>query len=239
MQAAFTECDTKIADMVNAKTPAGTKIILSLIVSSFILLPSLCRADETALFFPGGSCSATGGKANVLILMDQSGSMNCCVEGCVDASGNDIWPCDPLAPPPHLNKTRKAKAAIHTILDANGDGFVNSQDEESLGITFGYMRYWDCPIPPDPAIYGAPQEETDGNYNSGCITVKKPIGSSFSDLSAYVHSSYADPRDAEFFAAGTTPLASSLMEAKKYLDDYLNSNPGQKSLHSRSHYYRR
>ena len=37
-----------------------------------------------------------------------------------------------------------AKRAIFDILDNNDSGGINSQDETSLGVRFGYMRFYGC-----------------------------------------------------------------------------------------------
>jgi hypothetical protein len=167
----------------------------------FLLMPRAGYGDETAVFSPSGPCGVSGGKANALILLDKSGSMDCGVLCCGEGCG-----------PPY--KTVLAREAINKILDANGDGVVDSKDEQSLGVNIGFMRFTDC----------NPPEETDGDYNSGCIKLISPIGTSYSSIYTAVN----DRR--EFWSYGSTPLSSALMEAKKYLDSFMAANPSQKSV---------
>ena len=93
------------------------------------------------------------------------------------------------------SKREMAGAAIGQILDYNGDGAINQADQNALGVAIGYMRY----------------------YNSSCdgcgILLRNAIGSSYSDIWSSV--SY----DTQY-AAGGTPLASALSQAKTYLDSY-------------------
>ncbi|MCG6533410.1 MAG: VWA domain-containing protein [Syntrophales bacterium LBB04] len=92
-----------------------------------------------------------------------------------------------------------AKRSIFNILDDNNDNTVNSADETSLGVRLGYMRF-----------YGCGDDDTGNSYTSGCNSLIKSIGSSYSSINTSVQSESA---------SGGTPLASALREAKLYLDD--------------------
>ena len=64
-----------------------------------------------------------------------------------------------------------AKRAIFDVLDDNNSSTITSADETSLGIRVGYMRYYDCS-----------GDETDGDYNNGCIKVSWGISSKYSRI---------------------------------------------------------
>ena len=99
-------------------------------------------------------------------------------------------------------------------MDDNDDNTINTQDETSLGIRFGFMRFRDG-------------NDTAGDYNagnnrlarkntSGCTESTSTsdalgIGSSFSDIYNRVNCESGN---------SGTPLASSLNEAILYLDEH-------------------
>jgi len=105
-----------------------------------------------------------------------------------------------------------AKRSIFDLLDDNDDNMINTQDETSLGIRLGFMRFRDG-------------NDTTGNYNAGNIRLGRKntsgcteststsdalgIGSSFSDIYNRINCESAN---------SGTPLTSSLSEAKLYLD---------------------
>jgi type IV pilus assembly protein PilY1 len=105
-----------------------------------------------------------------------------------------------------------AKNTMFNLLDDNGDTTINAQDETSLGIRLGFMRFRDG-------------DDTAGDYNAGYIRLGRKntsacteststsdalgIGSSFSDIYNRINCESAN---------SGTPLASSLNEAKIYLD---------------------
>jgi hypothetical protein len=101
-----------------------------------------------------------------------------------------------------------AKSAIYSILDANGDGKLDANDEEILGIHFGYIRFVGCTL--------AARTEDGNNYNTGCVTIRKDIPTSYNDL-------YTNGIALET-ATGLTPLALSIDEARLYLDDSWGKN---------------
>jgi len=91
-----------------------------------------------------------------------------------------------------------AKRAIFDVLDDNDSNTINNQDESSLGIRFGYMRFYNCA-----------GDDSAGSYSSGCNSLVRVIGATYGNIWSSV--------DGES-ATGGTPLASSLYEAKLYLD---------------------
>ncbi|MGA2462889.1 MAG: PilC/PilY family type IV pilus protein [Thermodesulfobacteriota bacterium] len=113
-----------------------------------------------------------------------------------------------------------AKRSIFALLDDNADSAINSQDETSLGIRLGYMRF----------LGG---DDTAGDYSSGNIKLSKKnitgctcpptlitTGCAESTDALGLGSSYIDIYNRISCENGSsgTPLASSLNEAKLYLD---------------------
>ena len=100
-----------------------------------------------------------------------------------------------------------AKRSIFNILDDNNDNIINASDETSLGVRLGYMRFYNCSA-----------DDTGNSYTSGCNTLVKTIGSSFSSINTSVQAEAA---------SGGTPLISALKEAKLYLDDHKAADPAK------------
>jgi len=117
-----------------------------------------------------------------------------------------------------------AKRAIFKIFDDDGSNIINSADETSLGVRIGYMRF-----------YNASDDENDG-YNAGANKLSKSIGNKYSNTfcgsnssCAYsvISSSPVNPSNSctvtsvnSGCAYGGTLLATSLKEAKAYLDTH-------------------
>lgn len=91
-----------------------------------------------------------------------------------------------------------AKRSVFSILDDNDNGNINSQDETSLGVRLGYMRFYNCS-----------EDDTGNSYSDGCNRIVKEINSSYSSINTAVQAESA---------SGGTPLISALKEAKLYLD---------------------
>lgn len=92
-----------------------------------------------------------------------------------------------------------AKRVIFDILDDNDDGSIDiKNDESSLNIRFGYMKFYNC------------TGEEGVDYNSGCIRLINEIGTKYNTIWNSINS--------EVSAGGATPLVSALNEAKSYLD---------------------
>ena len=172
------------------------KLFIIGVLFNFLFIPGLCRGDESDIF-------TVSAQPDVLILLDLSESMNLNPEGNYCYTRN----CTRLA---------MAKAAIREILDANKDGQINSQDEQTLATRVGYMRFYNCTI-----------DDTAGSYNTGCISLQNPIPNA--DSSPFPSpSSYAEiwsNVNAER-AGGSTPAASALNEARLYLDFHKNHDSG-------------
>jgi hypothetical protein len=159
-------------------------IIRVLILGCLLFISPVCYGDETDIF-------SMGGKTDVLIILDLSGSMS------EDPSGNMCYT-------PGCSKREIAGEAIRQILDNNGDGVIDTSDENSLNVRMGYMRFYNCASPDD----------------TGCILLRNVIGSSYSDIYSSVSSDTQS-------AAGGTPLVSALNQAKLYLDSFKATDPYQ------------
>jgi hypothetical protein len=124
------------------------------------------------------------------------------------AAGDHVTDCSRLA---------IAKRALFDVLDDDDGGTINSQDETSMNVRVGYMRFYNCTA-----------NETDGNYSGGCNSLIKPIGTKFSYI--YCNNSTSctaitpvgtpgiTPGIINELAKGWTPLATALNEAKLYYD---------------------
>lgn len=91
-----------------------------------------------------------------------------------------------------------AKRAIFDILDDTNDGKTDAKDESSLGVRFGYMRFYAC------------GNDSGTSYNGGCNTLIKTFNTSYDKINSSVQSEGA---------SGGTALAYSLSEAKLYIED--------------------
>ncbi len=157
-------------------------IIKTLILGCFLSISLVCYGDENDIF-------SGQGKTDTLIILDLSASMN------TDPSGNSCHT-------PGCSKREIAREAIRRILDDNGDGIIDTRDEDRLKVRVGYMRFYNC-----------------ASYNdTGCILRRNDIGSSYS---AIYNSVSSDTQ----FARGGTPLTSALNEAKLYLDYHKATDP--------------
>ena len=92
-----------------------------------------------------------------------------------------------------------AKRAIFNVLDDDNNGTVNTDDETSLGLRFGFMRFTDC------SRYSG-----DGtSYTGGCNRLINGLDTHYSTIWSSVDGQTAD---------GGTHLAASLNEARIYLN---------------------
>ena len=103
-----------------------------------------------------------------------------------------------------------AKRAIFALLDSNLSGQITIDDETSLGVRVGYMRFYNCSM---SFSGGGASAETTGtlNYTSGCNT-------KIWDLSDNTRYSQVYNSVNGESAAGATHVAYALAEAKMYLD---------------------
>jgi hypothetical protein len=91
-----------------------------------------------------------------------------------------------------------AKRAIFDILDDTDNGVINSQDETSLAVRFGYMRFYAC------------GNDSGTSYNGGCNQLIKTFNTAYNQINTVVQGEGA---------SGGTALAYSLTEAKLYIED--------------------
>lgn len=127
------------------------KALTLLIIALLMQVPGAAQADTDDLF-------TLSLKPNVLILMDGSGSMDdtdddkYLVQYGVDFDGNGNTQCSQSGGGPEcvsdldvdgIANTRNdvALSVVLDLLDANGDGQVDSADEAALGVRLGLMYY--------------------------------------------------------------------------------------------------
>lgn len=126
------------------------------------------------------------------------------------------------------SKLSIAKRTLFSVLDDDSSGNIDANDMTSLNIRIGFMRFRDG-------------DDTSGNYSSGNIKLVNPIstlgstgqGSYYSTIycgnSSSCASSVSSCTSGECIvgetATGGTPLASSLVEAKTYIDAHKASDP--------------
>lgn len=176
------------------------KKIISLIII-FLVFAKNVYSDETALF--------TTVAPDALIVLDLSGSMDW-----TPAGGNPTTsglPCTAST----CSRLDIAKTAIFNVLDDNNDNKIDSSDESSLNIRIGYMRFRDG-------------NDTSGDYASGNIRLVREINERYSRIycnsatTCNITTNAGENSSATWIsgepANGGTPLASSLNEAKAYLD---------------------
>jgi Tfp pilus tip-associated adhesin PilY1 len=90
-----------------------------------------------------------------------------------------------------------AKRVIYDVLNHNNDNKIDSKDEASLNVRFGYMRFYGC------------GSDTGTDYTSGCNTKVKDFNTSYKDINTAVQGETN---------SGGTALAYSLSEAKLYIE---------------------
>ena len=94
-----------------------------------------------------------------------------------------------------------AKRAIFDILDDTNNGVVSIQDETSLAVRFGYMRFYGC----------AQGSDSGNNYKGGCNTLVESFdNSSYSKINSAVEKEGA---------SGATALVYALSEGKLCMED--------------------
>jgi len=128
-----------------------------------------------------------------------------------------------------------AKRALFQILDDDNNNIINKADSDSLNIRIGFMRFKDI----NDYKSG---NDTGGDYTKGAIKLVtkiselgKETGTSYSltycGNSGSCASTATTCTTGECIvgenAAGGTPLASALREAKKYLDDHKAADPAK------------
>jgi Tfp pilus tip-associated adhesin PilY1 len=232
------------------------KVLWTVILCHFIIIPGFCLGDQTDIFLPvvnpdaliildiSGSMGWTPAGENLYsstcpnitqcyknpgipsyagpyYSTQQSGTSLCaqsiynggkfgdttactgpfyvpasCVEN--ENCGNPYSATAPSGHPVNCDRLSIAKRAIFSILDADGNGAINSADYNLLGIRFGYMHYLGC------------SNEDDGNYSTGCIKLMAGLTTDYSSVWNAVN-----PETLVHCSA--TPIAASLVEATSYL----------------------
>ena len=104
----------------------------------------------------------------------------------------------PSGYPVRCDRLSIAKRTIFSILDADGNGTINSADYNLLGIRFGYMHFLGC------------SGEDDGNYSTGCIKLMVGLTTDYSSVWNAVNTE-------TLVHCSGTPLAATLAEATSYL----------------------
>ena len=213
------------------------KQIISLVSGILLLLFSIGIGNATSPDTAEEALFTTSVAPDALILLDLSGSMawnpsgddkpygnslsctadttHCTGSGCSGGfCGSSKTNCSV-----NCSRLAIAKRAIFDLLDDNDNGTINSTDEGSLGVRLGYMRYYDCN-----------SDDTGGSYTSGCIQIpgsssssRRYINSKYSQIYCNSNTSCTVGSTGSYSvggasASGGTPLASSLGEAKIYLD---------------------
>jgi type IV pilus assembly protein PilY1 len=178
------------------------KLALALIIIlSFLIIIAQANATDEELF------SAIV-PPDALIILDMSGSMN------MDPGGySAVYP---------NRKIDIARNVIYDLLDDDNSGvgsgnncnYVDSNDEQSLNVNLGYMRFRNVSRDSETGKWNW----DDGDPFSGAIQIfknKTEIGSEYNDICKKVF-------DKDETAAGATPLGGALFEAKKYFLEDVN-----------------
>jgi type IV pilus assembly protein PilY1 len=193
------------------------KLIMAALIIGLCLAGGISRADDEALF-------ATELAPDALIILDLSGSMAQNPAGGSNTYGNSscngtFYSNSGSGHTTDCSKLAIAKRSIFSILDDTGDGYIKADDETSLNVRIGYMRYYNG-------------DDQAGNYSSGNNKLSKAIGTSYrsifcntsnssgcsiSSTCSYSCSSSTACVNSECANSGT-PLAAALNEAKLYLD---------------------
>ena len=186
----------------NASMPAGTTYYAH--DSSCTADTYNCRYSESWKDCANGFCASS-----------RSSSSRSCTHACtttacstpITTTSCDVA-CSSGACSTKCSRLDIAKRSIFNILDDNGDGSITTADEGSLGVRLGYMRFYNCS-----------SDDTGNDYSSGCNSLIKAIGTSYSVINTNVQSESS---------SGGTPLATALKEAKLYLDAH-KANDSAKS----------
>jgi len=155
-----------------------------------------CRYSETWTDCANGFCASS----HYSSWSGRSCTVACTTTGCTTpcTTSSCSVPCTSGGCTKNCSRLSIAKRSIFNILDDNNDGTINTADETSLGVRLGYMRFYNCS-----------DDDTGNSYTSGCNSLIKTIGSSYSSINTSVSAESA---------SGGTPLITQLKEAKLALD---------------------
>jgi len=231
--------------MRNRKSFITLVIILSMIISFYMSINVWAQEEDPAGDEEGTFITVA---PDALIVLDQSGSMAWNPVGGGNIYGQascapDLVNCANTAHPYHCengycetapssncntdcSRMSIAKRALFNVLDDDNNNVIDNNDAKSLGIRIGFMRFYNG-------------DDTAGNYNSGNIRLITTISSLGSETGTSYQKTYCGNSTSCAFtvtncstgscivgasASGGTPLASSLAEAKKYLNDHKASD---------------
>ena len=187
------------------------------------------EAGEEALF-------TNSTMPDALLLLDLSGSMLDNPAGGTNIYGNSscsapFYSSSGVGHNVNCSRLAIAKRAIFKILDDTGNSTIDSQDEGSLGIRMGYMRFYNCCRSSVCGAADANSEEHRGvySYTNGCNQIpgssnsRRYIGSKYSQIYCNSNTSCTVSSTGSYSvggaeASGGTPAAVALHEAKAYLD---------------------
>jgi type IV pilus assembly protein PilY1 len=171
------------------------KLSLALFIGlSMLIGVAQSNASDEDLF-------ATTVPPDALIILDMSGSMNW------DPAGNAASSPD--------RRIDIAKSVIFDLLDDDNSGAVDGNDDTSLNVRLGYMRFRNI----------GEYDNDDGDPFNGNIKVFKQdttIGQPSTEIGAPYSDIWKKVSDAAETAVGCTPLGATLVEAKKYFKDFVN-----------------
>ncbi len=213
--------------MPDKKSFVTLVIIISMIIS-FSTSINVCAQEEPAGDEEGTFITVA---PDALIVFDLSGSMGLNPVGTSDIYGDascagPFYAASGTGHTVDCSRIAIAKRVLFNILDDDNNNIIDSQDAKSLGIRIGYMRF-------------TVGDDTAGIYSSGnnrLITkiseLGKDTGTSYSLTYCGNSTSCASTVTAcstgecivGATAAGGTPLASSLREARTYLDAHKASD---------------
>ena len=114
-----------------------------------------------------------------------------------------------------------AKRALFDVIDDNDSNTITKDDETSLNVRFGYMRFYNCS-----------SNDTGRSWTSGCNKLIWDIGSRFSrvycnNATSCTPSSSATPGISGEAAVGGTALVAALDEALLYYEDQKSKDPAR------------
>ncbi|MCX8030336.1 MAG: PilC/PilY family type IV pilus protein [Thermodesulfovibrionales bacterium] len=217
--------------MIRIKCKKFIFIISILFIFLLSFMNCSYSADESVLF--------SNVPPDVLIVLDLSGSMNWNPAGGTYVYGHSscrpnptICNCGAAPGTPNYgycnnstgscntncSRLNIAKRALFAVLDDTNDGIIRSAgtntDDNSLNVRVGYMSFCNG-------------NDTGGDYNSGNIKLRQPIGEKYSKIFCGNNNSCSlsitnSGTCTDFIyntqANSGTPLSSALIEAKSYLD---------------------
>ncbi len=101
-----------------------------------------CRYSETWTDCKDGFCASP----HYSSWSGRSCQVACTTTGCTApcTTAACSTPCTSGGCTDNCSRLDIAKRSVFNILDDNNNGMINSQDETSLGVRLGYMRFYGC-----------------------------------------------------------------------------------------------